>query len=209
MDGFVADLSLLAEVADCVRAGGVALIPTDTVYGLAVSPLRDDAVDRLFAMKMRPRTVNLPVMVASVSQIKDLGVEIGDAAKALMESRHFPGPLTLALGFRKYGDRPDWLRGRLEVAVRMPDERALLSLLADVGPLLVTSANAHAQSPQESVSAVLESLHGSPDVAVDGGARSTVSSTLVNCRLRPAVVERVGAIPFAEIEKVCECVLGS
>ena len=56
--------------------GGVVLVPTDTVYGLAVSPLRDDAAVRLFAIKRRPRSVNLPVMVASGSDLETLGVTV-------------------------------------------------------------------------------------------------------------------------------------
>ena len=53
--------------------GGVVLIPTDTVYGLAVSPNFDESIDRLFALKRRPRNVNLPIMVSSDAELEPLG----------------------------------------------------------------------------------------------------------------------------------------
>ena len=53
------------EIVECLRNGGVVLLPTDTVYGLAVSPNFDKSIDRLFALKRRPRNVNLPIMVSS------------------------------------------------------------------------------------------------------------------------------------------------
>jgi L-threonylcarbamoyladenylate synthase len=191
----------VVRAAECLLAGGVVLLPTDTVYGLAVHPGRDEAITRLFAMKGRPRSVNLPVMISSRDDITALGGVVSRAAELLLESKYVPGPLTLAVG-TSLPDLPPWLRGRVEFAVRMPHDERLLAILRTTGPLLVTSANLHAEQVRESVPEILSTLVSEPDLVIDDGNRDTVPSTLVNCRLVPAVVERVGAVLEEEIEAI-------
>jgi len=105
------------EIVECLRNGGVVLLPTDTVYGLAVSPNFDESIDRLFALKRRPRNVNLPIMVSSDDELEPLGFQISESARRLLRSPLIPGSLTLALGFSS-DYRPAWLEGRDEAAVR-------------------------------------------------------------------------------------------
>ncbi|MGH3941227.1 MAG: L-threonylcarbamoyladenylate synthase [Pseudonocardiaceae bacterium] len=190
---------VVARAISCLLDGGVILLPTDTVYGLAVHPMHDDAAARLFAMKRRPRTRNLPIMVSSVDDLDDLAVEINEAARHLMET-FFPGPLTVALGLRE-ASAPHWLAGRTEVAIRVPDDKELRTILETTGPLLVTSANVHAQATPESVESILATLDGEPDLVIDGGVRPVIPSTLVNCNLPTPVIERAGALSEAEIER--------
>lgn len=189
------------RAAECLLAGGVVLLPTDTVYGLAVHPEHDEAVTRLFAIKGRPRSVNLPVMIASPADAFALGGEMTRAAELLFNSKYVPGPLTLALGTAPERLAP-WLHGRVEFAVRIPHDERLIAIIKKIGPLLVTSANLHAQAVHESASAILDTLAIQPDLFIDDGIRDTVPSTLVNCRLVPPVIERVGAVPTEEIEAI-------
>lgn len=190
-----------ARAAACLLAGGVVLLPTDTVYGLAVHPERDEAITRLFAMKGRPRSVNLPVMISSRDDITALGGVVTTAAELLLESKYVPGPLTLAVGLSPT-DRAPWLSDRAEIAVRMPADDRLIAIMEQTGPLLVTSANLHAEQVRESVPAIVSHLVSEPDLVIDDGNRDTVPSTLVNCRLVPPVVERVGAVSEKEIEAI-------
>lgn len=188
----------VALAAQLLKQGGVIVLPTDTVYGLAVHPDFPEALDRLYAMKKRPRQLNLPIMVAAIKDMEDLGVEINERAYRLLNSPYVPGALTVAVGFV---DRPrvDWLAGREEVAIRIPNDEHLLAILRLTGPLLVTSANASGQDTPTEVAAILEQLHLSPDLAIDGGIIKTIPSTLVNCRINPPVVEREGVIPASAL----------
>lgn len=188
-------------IADVLTRGGVAVLPTDTVYGLAASPAHDAAIDRVFALKKRPRTRNLPVMTADAAQIASLGAIITPSAEKLLASRHVPGALTIAFGLDS-ARAPAWLAGREEVAVRIPDHALMRAVLALSGPLLVTSANAHGLATPESLADVLAQLDGAADVVVDGGVLSNTPSTLVNCRADPPVIERIGAIPEDVIRAV-------
>ena len=191
----------VAEAVACLESGGVVLIPTDTVYGLAVQPQHPASIDRLFAMKGRPRTQNLPVMISSRADIFALGAIMSAAAERLFNSKYVPGPLTLALEMRAE-HAVHWLRDRIEVAVRMPDDERLLAVLKAVGPLLVTSANLHTEGTYESVPEILASLRAEPDLVIDDGLRDVVPSTLVNCRLVPPVIERIGAVTAEDIETI-------
>src|SRR5690242_12909329 len=187
-------------IVECLGNGGVVLLPTDTVYGLAVSPKFDESIDRLFALKRRPRNVNLPIMVASDRELEALGFEVNESARRLLRSPLIPGSLTLAMGFSSEY-RPTWLAGRDEAAVRIPNDERLLSVLRKAGPLLVTSANAHSAETPDNVADILAQLDGAPDLAIDGGTLRTTASTLVNCRVDPPRIERIGVVPESEVLK--------
>lgn len=191
---------MIEEIVECLESGGVVLIPTDTVYGLAVSPNFDNSIDRLFALKRRPRNVNLPIMVASDADLEPLGFEVSESARRLLRSPLIPGSLTLAMGFSS-DYRPAWLAGRDEAAVRIPNDERLLSVLRETGPLLVTSANAHSAETPDNVADILAQLDGTPDLSIDGGTLRTTASTLVNCRVDPPRIERIGVVPESEVLK--------
>jgi L-threonylcarbamoyladenylate synthase len=192
-------MTTVEEVVAALRAGAVVLLPTDTVYGLAVHPETGDGpLARLFALKQRPLSRNLPIMVATAAQAADLGARVTAEAAALLDA-FSPGALTVALGVT---DPPAWLAGRDEIAVRIPADDFLLAVLRAAGPLLVTSANLSGSPTPSTAAEALAQLDGEPDLVVDDGPRQTVPSTLVNCNLPAPVVERVGAIPTEDIEKV-------
>jgi len=189
--------------ADCLRGGGVAVVPTDTVYGLAARPVDADAVGAVYRIKGRPEGMHLPVLAASVAQVRALGVAFTPGAEAL--SRHWwPGPLTLAFGFAPQLDRPAWLGGRTEVAVRIPDHDFLRGLLEHTGVLVVTSANLHGAPTPRTAHDVARRLGSSVDLVVDGGELQDIPSTLVNVSGLEPSVEREGALSAAAIAGALE-----
>jgi L-threonylcarbamoyladenylate synthase len=140
----------------------------------------------------------LPVLAASLDQVRRLGVHLSGPAQTLAE-RWWPGPLTMAFGFDPRCPRPGWLEGREEVAVRIPRHPFLLALLEDTGVLLVTSANPHGSPTPASVQEVTDGLGGPISLIIDGGTLDDDPSTLVNVRSDPATVEREGALSGREI----------
>ena len=144
----VTDERALTIAAATLRAGEVIVVPTDTVYGLAALPDDAGAVRRIYLTKDRPDQMQLPVLAATIDQVRLLGVEFPQEA-ATLSSRWWPGPLTMVLGFSATTARPRWLDDREEVAVRIPDNEFLLALMRATGALVVTSANRHgASTPQ-------------------------------------------------------------
>jgi L-threonylcarbamoyladenylate synthase len=185
--------------ARALRGGGVVLLPTDTVYGLACSPLHPAAVDAVYALKARPRERRLPVIVAGAPPPDELGLRFGDAAERLARA-FWPGALTIVVGVA--GPAPDWLADRDEVGIRAPASDIARALAADVGPYLMTSANLHGRDTPATLESALGGLRGEPDVAIDGGSLSVVSSTVVNVNLPRPEIEREGAIASARIAEV-------
>jgi L-threonylcarbamoyladenylate synthase len=183
---------------EVLSSGGVVVLPTDTVYGLAARPTHPDAVRAVFRAKGRPTGMHLPVLAASLGAVRALGVDFTPAADTLARA-WWPGPLTLAFGFGHAAARPPWLADRDEVAVRVPDHEFLRALLQETGVLLVTSANPHGAPTPLTVEGLTDSLGTDISLVVDGGALSDVPSTLVNVRDVEPVVEREGAISRSQV----------
>lgn len=127
----------IREAVDAIRRGEVVGVPTDTVYGLAVDPWNEVAVGRLFELKGRPRHKPVGLLAADVSQ----AAEIADLSAAGDLLRHWPGALTLVV--RPTVVIPNWVGDAAlgTVGIRVPDHDLLRRLLAETGPLAVTSAN--------------------------------------------------------------------
>jgi L-threonylcarbamoyladenylate synthase len=193
-----ADEEGATAAAAVLREGGIIVVPTDTVYGLAARPDDGAAVKAVYRAKGRPEGMHLPVLAASLDQVRALGVEFG-AAAARLAALWWPGPLTLAFGFAGGPERPTWLAGREEVAVRIPDHEFLRSLLTRTGALVVTSANRHGDPTPRTPGDAATALATSVDLIVDGGRLAEVPSTLVNVRGTEPVVEREGAISRGEV----------
>jgi tRNA threonylcarbamoyl adenosine modification protein (Sua5/YciO/YrdC/YwlC family) len=178
--------------------GGVVAIPTDTVYGLAVDPFRPSAADRLFALKRRPRTVDLPLLVASADQVPTVATAVPQVAELLM-ARFWPGPLTLVVP-----RRPDLLADlgddEATVGVRCPDHPVPLVLCGRHGPLATTSANLHGQPTMTTASEVGAALGDSVEVVLDAGPCTGLPSTVVDCTGEEPKCLREGRIPWAELE---------
>jgi tRNA threonylcarbamoyl adenosine modification protein (Sua5/YciO/YrdC/YwlC family) len=135
----------IAEAVDALSRGELVVMPTETVYGIACRPDLEEATERLFAAKRRPRDLALPVLAGSVGAAWEVVVP-NDAAVALATA-FWPGPLTMVL---PRTDRSrSWRLGEQEstVALRVPDHPLSLELLRRAGQLAVTSANISGREP--------------------------------------------------------------
>ena len=192
----------VAAAIEALGAGQVVAVPTDTVYGLAVDPSVPGAVDRLFALKGRPRDVPLPVLVATDDQVNAVAGSLSAAARHLA-ARYWPGAVTLVVprapGFTvDLGGPPS---ARMTVGVRWPDHPSVKQLCRAVGPLAVTSANRHGAPPATTAAEVLAELSGvgQPVVVLDGGRCAGAPSTVVECRGPATRCLREGAVPWQEM----------
>ncbi|WP_298867703.1 L-threonylcarbamoyladenylate synthase [uncultured Microbacterium sp.] len=122
-----------------IARGELIVIPTDTVYGIAADAFSPAAVQRLLDAKGRGREMPPPVLVASQQMVAALVESIPDAVQKLIDA-FWPGGLTIVLPAQP---SLTWDLGETKgtVAVRMPDRRVALELLAETGPLAVSSAN--------------------------------------------------------------------
>jgi L-threonylcarbamoyladenylate synthase len=181
------------EAIRLLREGAVVALPTDTVYGVAASLAHRDAVASLFLLKNRPSGVPLPVLVHALSPIQEIDVEWSERAQRLSEE-FWPGPLTIVVPASH--ELALLLGGSSDtVGVRVPDDEVLLSVLREVGPLAVSSANTHGADPCQSAKEVLQALAGEHLAGVlDGGERRGEVSTVVEVGESTWRVLRAGAI---------------
>lgn len=186
----------LRRAAAALRAGGVVLLPTDTVYGLAA--LTPDAEEDLFVLKGRPPDRSIAVLVADRPAAESLAEHVPAPLAELMD-RHWPGPLTVVLP-RPRSPAPQIGGDRDTVGVRCPDHPWLRSLLTEVGPLATTSANRHAQPTPPQAADVLTALPPDPTtearihVAIDGGPCTGQASTVVTWQDRQLRILRPGPL---------------
>jgi len=183
----------VAAAADVLRAGGVVLLPTDTLYGVAVATDVPGATERLFSLKGRDRDVPIAVLVADAVQAWTLVAPPVPEVAAGLAARFWPGALTLVL--RR---EPSWtvdLGGdATTVGLRCPDHELVRALCRSVGPLATTSANRHGHPTPPTAQDAAAEL-GAVDLVVDGGRLQGMASTVVDCTVEPVRVLREGAIP--------------
>lgn len=186
----------------CLEEGMVGILPTDTVYGLACLPSRPDAIEHIYHIKGRPATFHLPIFAASLHMIRNTGIMVNDNVKRIVNSPLVPGAITLILEVNQKRC-PDWLAGREEVAVRIPANDLIIDIVRDLGPLLCTSANKHGSKiDNRSYRAVVDDLPRFNGFSVNGGDLERINSTIVNCRTDQVTLQREGAVPFSEIQKL-------
>jgi L-threonylcarbamoyladenylate synthase len=167
--------------AELLREGGLALLPTDTVYGIAAAAGDREACLRLYALKQRPASQPTAVMLGSVDALLTAALpELGDRVAALCR-RLLPGPLTLIVP--NPGERFGHLCGdhRDRIGVRVPDLEPAVAELADaVGGLLITSANLRGGPDPARLDQVPAALRDRASFVVDGGALPGRASAVID-----------------------------
>ena len=200
------------KAAEILKNGGLAAIPTETVYGLAANALDETAVKSIFVAKGRPQDNPLIVHISSFEMIKPLVTEIPELAKRLAE-RFWPGPLTMI--FNKTSVIPKATSGGLStVAVRMPANEAARAVIEKCGfPLAAPSANLSGKPSPTTAEHVFEDMKGKIPLIIDGGECSVgVESTVICFKddkihiLRPGGItaEMLGDFAEVEIDKAVE-----
>lgn len=185
----------LQEVVEVIAAGGVAAVPTDTVYGLVCDPSSAAAVDRVYAIKRRPADLELTLLVAGLGQA-DRAVVLDERARRLA-ARYWPGPLSIVAPLRE--GRYAIPRHGATLSVRLPSHPLLLTLLRRTGPLASTSANRHGDPPAATAGDALAALGDEIDAIIDGGIAGGQASTIIDCSRTPPRVLREGPIPGSEL----------
>ena len=186
------------EVVAAVRSGRLIVLPTDTVYGLAATPYREEPVRRLFRVKRRPETAPVALVATSVDFLLQCVPELR-GRDAMIARALLPGPYTLVL--RNSGQRFRWLTGEAPdaIGVRVPDvDGDAAAVLERVGALAMTSANLHGGPDPRKLEDVEESIRAACGALVDGGELPGTASTVIDFTgFEPRVI-REGAIPSAE-----------
>lgn len=157
----------IKRAATVLEGGGIVAYPTEAVFGLGCDPLREDVVNRLLALKRRPRNMGVILIAADVAQLRPL-IDTTDADALARAEATWPGPVTWVFPARPHA--PDWITGgRDTLAVRVTDHRVSNALCRAFGRALVsTSANVSGEPPARDAGEVKRVFGAALDFVLDG-----------------------------------------
>ena len=192
-------MSGVEQAAAALAAGELVVIPTDTVYGLACRPDREEAVRALSALKRRSPEQPIALVAAGVEPLRELVPELADA-------KLVAGAFTLVLP--NPARRLPWLGGSRPdtIGVRIPLVDGLAAeLLARVGAVAATSANLHGGADPRGIADVPPEILGAVSAILDVGQLPGTPSTVLDLTGPEPHVLREGAVPAAEaLRRVAE-----
>jgi L-threonylcarbamoyladenylate synthase len=183
----------VGPAARALRAGGLVVYPTDTLWGLGARAVDRRAVDRLARVKARPPGLPISIAVSSVEEV-ERWAELRPPVRAVVR-RSLPGPVTLLLPASPTARRrlaPGIVGPEGTVGVRVPDHPAARELARRVGPITATSANRHGRPPAATLARARVEFQDAVDAYLDVGPRPAGRpSRLLDLRGRePRVVDR-------------------
>lgn len=198
------DIEKIHEIGKAVKDGKLAVIPTETVYGLGANALDEIAVEKIFIAKGRPQDNPLIVHIGDLKELENLVEEVPDVAKKTMDL-FWPGPITIIL--KKKDIVPLKTSGGLDsVGIRFPSNKIAQEIIkASKVPIAAPSANLSGKPSPTEVHRCIEDLDGKVDYIV-GGNESEIGleSTVLDCTVYPPCILRPGAITLEDLKKVDE-----
>ncbi len=188
----------LQLAAQIINAGGVIVVPTDTVYGVACDPFNEDAVAKIYQLKRRPRTKALQILMSSVSDLEKLGLYLPNPLDVLAE-KFLPGGYSPIARAKKDSvatrlatlckadenneqgnNQAEATQAEATQGVRVPDCPELMKILRVTGPLAASSANRSGNESADSVEEAFAAFGDEIPLYLNAGpTRSHVASTVV------------------------------
>ena len=197
MDIIRCDEQGISQIIEAYEDGRIIAFPTDTVYGLGCNPLNKDSISRIYDIKKRSGKKRFPILGFSKKDLEKI-VEFNSKAEKISE-KFWPGQVTLLLPIRKEMTKQIENDGKL--AVRVPDNECVLSILKQCKLIIGTSANI---SGEESILDPNECKIRLPeiDILVDGGKiKSYGESTIIDFVDDEIKIIRKGSVSKDEIEE--------
>jgi L-threonylcarbamoyladenylate synthase len=196
------ELGVIQRAAEVLLAGGLVVVPTDTVYGLVCDPRQTSAVDRLYEVKQRSRDLPLVLLLHDMAQVETFVEDIPEAAVRAMQE-FWPGALTVVL--RDCSQATEPLRACKEtIGLRLPAHMVPRAVAERVGGgLASSSANISGRLGPVTAQQAVDQLDGLVQLVLDAGpTKFARESTVVDFTISPPRVLRVGAVAVSRLREV-------
>jgi len=186
----------IENASQIINQGGIAIFPTDTVYGIGCNPYNKDSVRKIYEIKSRDISKPFPVLAYS-EDIAEKIVFIDEFTKKIVE-RFWPGSLTIILKLTDENLKRS-LNVTDKIAIRVPNHKCTLELLKKCNFLVGTSANISGQSSFTNPDECIKNIQNY-DIFVDGGViDSTAESTIIEIEDEKIKIIREGTLSYEEI----------
>lgn len=183
----------LQMAAQIINEGGVIVVPTDTVYGVACDPFNEAAVAKIYELKRRPRTKALQILMSGVEDLEKLGLYLPSPLD-ILGKKFLPGGYSPIARAKKDSvasnlatlcktnetDAQNDAKTQATQGVRVPDCPELMQILRVTGPLAASSANRSGNESADSVEEAFAAFGNEIPLYLNAGpTRSHVASTVV------------------------------
>ena len=185
------------KIEKTLAAGGAVVLPTETVYGLFAQALNEEAVERIYELKRRPRDKALNLNVASLEEIYAFSKNQPTYLNQLYQA-FLPGPLTIIL--QANDQVPTWINSGMDtVGFRIPKHSVTLDLIRKYGPLIGPSANLSGKASGTSFQQIMMDFQEEVSGVDDDTALTGQDSTILDLSGEKALILRQGAITREDI----------
>ena len=185
------------KIEKTLAAGGAVVLPTETVYGLFAQALNEEAVERVYELKQRPRDKALNLNVASLEEIYAFSKNQPTYLDQLYQA-FLPGPLTIIL--QANDQVPTWINSGMEtVGFRIPNHPVTLDLIRKYGPLIGPSANLSGKVSGTSFQQIMMDFQEEVSGVEDDASLTGQDSTILDLSGEKALILRQGAITREDI----------
>lgn len=165
-------------IAKKIVAGSVAVIPTDTLYGIVATATNPDAVEKVYKVKSRRPDKPAIILISSIDDLSKFAIHFTDYQKEILK-KYWPGKVSIVLPCED--EKYKYLhRGTKTLAFRLPNEPLLHNLLKLSGPLIAPSANPEGKNPALTISDAISYFGDSVNIYVNAGTRNSLPSTLIS-----------------------------
>lgn len=163
-----------------LQSGGIAVIPTDTIYGIVGSALNPKTVEKIYRFRKRATNKPMIILISNLNDLNHFNISLTDTQKEFLQ-KIWPNPLSVILPIQS--EKFKYLhRGTNSLAFRMPKDKKLLELLQQTGSLVAPSANFEGEKPSETIEEA-KKYFGDKVFYVDSGKIDEQPSTLVQLNI--------------------------
>lgn len=187
---------------EILAAGGVGVMPTDTIYGVVGSALRKSTVRRIYALRKRNPKKPAIILIGDMGDLARFGIAPDLRTKKILK-KIWPGKVSVIFPLNarrpRLAAKLKYLhRGTRTLAFRLPKPKRLRTFLRQTGPLIAPSANPEGKLPAKTIRAARRYFGNKVDFYVDGGRKDAKPSTLVSIKKGGVIVLREGAVKIGK-----------
>lgn len=200
VDPIVPDPLMISEAALLIHRDGVVVFPTETLYGLGVNALSENAIKKVFKIKDRDYGKPMPILIHKKEVLSEFVSYVPEKAENLIE-KFWPGGLTII--FEASPKLPSLLTGNTgKIGIRISNNPIAQELVKQTDiPITATSANISGQKGCTTALEVYENLGSRVDLILDGGkTKSPLGSTVIDVTCTPIKIIREGVVSLGDLK---------
>lgn len=167
----------IEELGNSLKAGAIAVIPTDTQYGIVTSALKEESVHKIYSLRKRSPEKPMIILISNLDQLQNLGLQLTPYHMEIMQ-KYWPNPISIIIPVPN--NTLEYLhRGKNSLAFRMPNNTWLQNLLNISGPLVAPSANWEDEKPASTIIEAKKYFGDQIETYIDNGEMNNPPSTII------------------------------